>query len=82
MRSNGVVLNLGVFQDRQQIKGVYVAAEIVNIRPPRLHLSAEATHQVFSFSVDMQIRGRVFLNVVEIILKLWQLCCYGSSPPS
>ena len=39
MRSNGVVLNLGVYQDRQQNRGV--AAEIVNIGPPSLHLSNE-----------------------------------------
>lgn len=39
MRSNGVVLNLGVYQERQQNRGV--AAEIVNIGPPCLHLSNE-----------------------------------------
>ena len=39
MRSNGVVLNPGVYQDRQQNRGV--AAEIVNIGPPVLHLSNE-----------------------------------------
>lgn len=39
VRSNGVVLNLGVYQDRQQNRGV--AAEIVNIGPPSLHLSNE-----------------------------------------
>lgn len=32
VRSNGVVLNLGVYQERQQNRGV--AAEIVNIGPP------------------------------------------------
>lgn len=39
MRSNGVVLNLGVYQERQQNRGV--AAEIVNIGHPCLHLSNE-----------------------------------------
>ena len=39
MRSNGVVLNLGVYQDRQQNRAV--AAEIVSIEPPCLHLSYE-----------------------------------------
>ena len=45
-----MVLNLGVYQDRQQNRGVYVAAEIVNIEPPRLHLSAEDnTSGIFVF---------------------------------
>ena len=39
MRSNGVVLNLGVYQDRQHNRGV--AVEIFNIGPPCLHLSNE-----------------------------------------
>ena len=39
MRSNGVVLNLDVYQERQQNRGV--AAEIVNIGHPCLHLSNE-----------------------------------------
>ena len=48
MRSNGVVLNLGVYQDRQQNGGV--AAEIVNIGPPCLHLSNEEnTFRQFRF---------------------------------
>ena len=42
MRSNGVVLNLGVYQERQQNRGV--AAEIVNIGPPVCTFRMKTTH--------------------------------------